>query len=110
MPNDCNNYLTITSTHETDIENILEEINSEIPNVVVKQKTKLGVKLYYTTAWVPNIDFIKQLIDKYPLLWLKNDWIVEDGTAGILIGNKDEFKSFDWFDLSIEAEYFHFHK
>jgi hypothetical protein len=50
MPNECSNRVTITSTNETDITDILQEINKEIPDVIVRQRSKLGMRLEFMTA------------------------------------------------------------
>lgn len=108
MPNDCSNHVTITSTYDRDILSILQEINKEFPNVVVKQQTLFGLRLHFITAWKPPISFTEALIDKYPLAWIKQEWISEDGSSGIWIGKKNDFKSWEWEDLSIDAAHFFF--
>ena len=110
MPNECSNHVTITSTYETDITDILQEFYKEIPNIIVKQTSKLGIRLEFITAWKPDIQFIDTLINKYPLSWIKNEWISEDGKCGIWVGNKNNIKFMDWEDLSIEDEQHFFHK
>tara|TARA_B110000090_G_C13288671_1_gene411052 strand:+ start:765 stop:1097 length:333 start_codon:yes stop_codon:yes gene_type:complete len=110
MPNECSNRVTITSTNENDITYILQEINVEIPDVIVTQSSKLGIRLEFITAWKPDIQFIDTLINKYPLSWIKNEWISEDGKCGIWVGNKNNIKFMDWEDLSIEDEQHFFHK
>ena len=110
MPNECYNRVTITSTNENDITYILQEINVEIPDVIVKQSSKLGIRIEFITAWKPDIQFIDTLINKYPLSWIKNEWISEDGKCGIWVGNKNNIKFMDWEDLSIEDEHHFFHK
>ena len=110
MPNECSNRVTITSTNENDITDILQEINKEIPDVIVRQRSKLGMRLEFITAWKPDIQLIDTLINKYPLSWIKNEWISEDGKCGIWVGNKNNIKFMDWEDLSIEDEHNFFHK
>ena len=110
MPNECSNRVTITSTNENDITYILQEINVEIPDVIVTQSSKLGIRLEFITDWKPDIQFIDTLINKYPLSWIKNEWISEDGKCGIWVGNKNNIKFMDWEDLSIEDEHHFFHK
>jgi Ferredoxin-like domain in Api92-like protein len=108
MPNDCSNRLTITSTSENDIIYILQEIHKEIPNAILKQNSNLGIRVNFITAWQPDIQFIETIVDKYPSVWIKNDWISEDGKSGVWVGKKNNIKSMDWEDLSIEAERFFF--
>jgi hypothetical protein len=110
MPNDCSNRLTITSTCETDIVNILQDFSNKIPNVNVTQSNKLGVMLDFITAWKPDIQFIDAIVAKYPFSWIKNEWISEDGKAGVWVGNANNIKYMEWDDLSIEDINFYFHK
>tara|TARA_R110002074_G_scaffold340636_1_gene511090 strand:- start:120 stop:452 length:333 start_codon:yes stop_codon:yes gene_type:complete len=110
MPNECSNHLTITSTCETDIVDILQEFSDKIQNVSVTQSNKLAVMLDFITAWKPDIQFIDAIVDKYPLSWIKNEWISEDGKAGVWVGSKNNIKYMDWDDLSIEDINFYFHK
>ena len=108
MPNDCSNRLTVVSVSESDIKNILQEIHQEIPDVIVAQNSKLGIRVNFVTPWKPDLNFIKKISDKYPLVWIKNEWISEDGTSGIWVGKKNNVKSMVWDDISIEAENFFF--
>ena len=108
MPNECSNRVTITSTCENDIVCILQEIKKEVPHVCVTQQSKLGLRLQYITAWSPNIHFFETMVNCYPFVRVKNEWISEDGTAGIWIGVKQEKKTLEWEDLSIEEESFYF--
>jgi len=110
MPNECSNHLTITSTCETDIVDILQEFSDKLQNVSVTQSNKLAVMLDFITAWKPDIQFIDAIVDKYPLSWIKNEWISEDGKAGVWVGSKNNIKYMDWDDLSIEDINFYFHK
>jgi hypothetical protein len=102
--------MTITSTCETDIVDILQEFSDKIQNVSVTQSNKLAVMLDFITAWKPDIQFIDAIVDKYPLSWIKNEWISEDGKAGVWVGSKNNIKYMDWDDLSIEDINFYFHK
>ena len=110
MPNECSNHLTITSTCETDIVDILQEFSDKIQNVSVTQSNKLAVMLDFITAWKPDIQFIDAIVAKYPFSWIKNEWISEDGKAGVWVGNANNIKYMEWDDLSIEDINFYFHK
>ena len=110
MPNECSNRVTITSTNESDITDILQKFYKHIPNVIVNQSSKLGIRIEFITAWKPDIQFIDEIVNKYPLSWIKNEWISEDGKSGIWVGNKTNIKFMDWDDLSIEEEHFFFHE
>jgi len=108
MPNDCYNRLTITSTSDTDIESILQYITKEIPNVVVTQHSKFGLRLHYYTEWTCNFHFTELLLQNYPYAWIKNEWISEDGISGIWIGKQNNIKTVEWEDLSIDEEHYYF--
>ena len=108
MPNDCDNYLTVTTNSENVIPEILQEIQHEFAQVTVRRQHALGLRVKYTTPWEPKIQFLEMLVDKYPSIWIKNDWVSEDGTAGICVGKQNDLKRFDWEELCIEAEHFHF--
>mgnify|MGYP003681166623 FL=1 len=108
MPNDCSNLVTITSKYENDLEEMLQEMCKEIPNMNITERGRFGIRMNYVTAWKPDIQMIGKLVDKYPLVWLKNEWISEDGKAGIWVGNRNKKKFMDWDDLSLEDENFHF--
>jgi hypothetical protein len=45
---------------------------------------------------------------KYPLCWIKDEWISEDGKAGVWIGYNNSIKRLEWDDLSIEDEHYMF--
>ena len=113
MPNECSNYLTIVSTAETaetDIQAVLEEIQSKLRrHISITQRSKAGLRCKYITAWEPNFEFIETLLETYPLIWIKNEWISEDGTSGIFVGEKNNIQTLCWQDLSLEAEDFFFH-
>jgi len=112
MPNECSNYITITTTAETaeaDIQSILQEIQSKSRRlVIITQRNKAGLRCKYITDWEPNFEFIETLLERYPLIWIKNEWISEDGTAGIFVGEINNIQSLCWQDLSLEAEDFFF--
>lgn len=111
MPNDCSNKLTIV-THSTSISGIeelnkliKEEINN-IPNVEIIVSGEKGIICKFTTAWTPNFKWLETIHEKYQLCWIKNEWIVEDGNAGVWIGRFEDTNTkitrYEWRDLSIE--------
>lgn len=107
MPNDCVNYLTIISSSESDITEIIES-DSKMVDVKIDKISKKGIRFHFKTAWKPNYIWLELLNKKYPSIWIKNEWISEDGKAGIWISDKTKIKSLEWDDLSIEDEYYHF--
>ena len=105
MPNECINHVTITFPSE-----IKEELESDIKKmqIVITQTGKNGVRFHITTAWIPDNAWLESLTKKYPSCWIKNEWISEDGKAGVWIAYKKDIKFMEWDDLSIEDEHFMF--
>jgi hypothetical protein len=106
MPNECINHVTITFPSE-----IKEELESDIKKmqIVITQTGKNGVRFHITTAWIPDNAWLESLTKKYPSCWIKNEWISEDGTAGVWVAYKNDIKFMEWEDLSIEDEHYMFH-
>ena len=104
MPNDCVNHLTITSTSETDLKEIMESDMS----IVIDKRGKNGIRFHYTSSWEPDYSWLESVSKKYPSCWIKNEWISEEGKAGVWIGCKNNIKWMEWDDLSIEDEYYMF--
>ena len=94
MPNDCNNWITVTCNDETTfnkfIENELfdiEKYNSEHHEVIkILKKGKLGIVFKLWSPWVPNFDWLETTLNNYPGIWIKNEWREEGGMAGVWIG------------------------
>jgi hypothetical protein len=107
MPNECINHLTIISLSESDISKIMES-DIKILNVTIDKIAKKGIRFHFKTEWKPNYQWLELLRNKYPSIWIKNDWISEDGNAGVWIGHKKNIKLVEWDDLSIEDEYYYF--
>lgn len=105
MPNECRNHITITFPSEikTDLESDIKKMQ-----IVITQTGKNGVRFHLTTAWIPDNAWLESLTKKYPSCWIKNEWISEDGTAGVWIAYKNDIKFMEWDDLSIEDEHFMF--
>jgi hypothetical protein len=40
--------------------------------------------------------------------WIKDEWISEDGLAGVWIATGNDVKRLDWDDLSLEDEHYLF--
>jgi hypothetical protein len=106
MPNECINHVTITFPSE-----IKEELESDIKKmqIVITQTGKNGVRFHITTAWIPDNAWLESLTKKYPSCWIKNEWISEDGKAGVWVAYKNNIKFMEWEDLSIEDEHYMFH-
>jgi len=113
MPNNCWNYLTITGEEE-ELKNIIKEEFKSLPsnhfNILQRGQEALKCKLW--SAWHPNFEWLESLLEKYPSIWVKDIWTVEDGEAGAWIGTarsgKKEIRQLTWEDMSIEEEMYRF--
>lgn len=105
MPNECINHITITFPSE-----LKEQMESNMQTIdrTVKQSGKNGMRFYYSTAWLPDYVWLESMTKKYPLCWIKDEWISEDGKAGVWIGYNNNIKRLEWDDLSIEDEHYMF--
>lgn len=108
MPNDCWNEIVITGDSD-DIKKFHEEFR-DIPEWALEMKIKkeLIVQFRIWSRWIPDFPWLEGLFDKYPSLWVKNIWHEEGGKAGIWVGKKDNVKTLEWDDISIEEQYFKF--
>jgi len=77
-------------------------------NIVIVQTGKNGIRFHIMTAWIPDNAWLESLTKKYPSCWIKNEWISEDGKAGVWVAYKKDIKFMEWDDLSIEDEHFMF--
>jgi hypothetical protein len=108
MPNECTNHITITSIVESDITNIYTFEIPSLYEVTIHKRGKNGIRFTTITGWSPDYQWIESLIKKYPMCWVKNEWISEDGSAGIWVGDSTKNSAYEWIDLSIEDEFFLF--
>jgi hypothetical protein len=117
----CWNTITITSSKK-ELKNIIKnefQYKNESDEYVYKENITIikegsrGLKLKMLTIWRPDFDLLEKIVKKFPFCWIKNEWINEEGDAGIWIGFLQEngnknIDQFEWSDLSIETEYYHF--
>ena len=111
MPNECINRVTITSSSEENISTIVDTILPGLRDLKMNQHGKLGIRVEFITAWKPDYLWLQTLLAAYPSCWIKNEWIVEDGKAGIWIGynsGTQRISSMEWDDLSLEAAHYFF--
>jgi len=111
MPNECVNRITITSSSSSDIDSIFNTNLSTVHELHINQRGKLGIRAEFITAWKPDYLWLQTLLSAYPSCWIKNEWIVEDGKAGVWIAyNKgtQHITSMEWDDLSLEANHYLF--
>jgi len=72
-----------------------------------KQTSKKGIRVDIITAWKPDFAWLETVHKKYPSCWIKNEWISEDGAAGVWIAH-NSIKCMEWDDLSLEDEFYIF--
>ena len=108
MPNDCWNHITITANKE-ELETLIQKEFSKYDNkdlFSISEKGAEGVRIRLWSAWYPQIEWLESLLTNYPSCWVKNEWIVEDGQAGIWIGTaregEKEVRQFIWDDMCWE--------
>jgi hypothetical protein len=74
-------------------------------NIIIRGKK--GLNIEFITPWVPPLELLKFLIDKYKI-WVKCEWREEGGLAGIFVGQHNGEQSiireFVWDDWCIEEE------
>ena len=115
MPNDCWNHITITADKDDLIQimkNEFAKYEGKEEIFSISQRGDEAVRLRIWSAWHPDFQWLESLLRKYPSCWVKNEWTVEDGQAGVWLGTvregKEEIRQFLWEDMSIEEEVYRF--
>ena len=93
----CMNYLTIISAADDDI---LRELK-HIPDLQIVKHGDKGMQVRFKSESKPDFDWLQSL-NKRCVWWIKDEWISENGLAGVWIGNGNEIKNYEWDDLSLE--------
>jgi hypothetical protein len=124
MPNDCWNRMCVACDNKDEFKNFvnnemlaLPSDNKEntyhetIEHVVI---TEYGSRFMLWTPNQPDFEWLTGLLEKYPTLWIKDEWIEEGGIAGVWVGWIDKethepvVHQTHWLDLTIEGYDFHF--
>lgn len=113
MPNDCWNYIMITSKDSNELNTLLQTEIKEHHRAIIIKKGKYGLIIRLWSPWTPHFNWFSELLDDYPGCWIKNEWDEEGGTAGVWVGFVDEnneknIKSLEWQDLCLEEKHFLF--
>ena len=117
MPNDCWNHITITADKDELsqlMENEFTKYQQREENEIfsISQRGDQAVRIRIWSAWHPDFQWLESLLTKYPSCWVKDEWNVEDGQAGVWLGTaregKKEIRQFLWEDMSIEEEAYRF--
>jgi len=111
MPNSCWNTITITGSKE-DIYDFTKSAFKDVPEwaLHIHKQGTLGIHFDIWSRWTVDTEWLEEILAKYPSMWIKDIWKVEDGQAGIWIGSKDGIRTFYWDDLGIQEWYEFFEK
>ena len=97
MPNDCWNHITIKAP-ENHIRVILTTAFTEIPQWAVEFQ-QIGTEALVFRLWSrnnPAIEFMNNLWETYPQVWIKNSWSEEGGYAGVIVGKANNIQDLMW--------------
>jgi hypothetical protein len=108
MPNECSNSITIISLEESEISRIFEHEIKCLPEFHISRHKKNGIRFSYKTAWKADYTWLDRLHRLYPSCWIKNEWIAEDGLAGVWVADENQISTMEWNDLSLEDEHYMF--
>ena len=99
----CMNYLTIVSNAHDDI---LRELK-HIPTLQINKHGDKAIKVRFKSDLKPDFEWLNSLHLRYNW-WIKDEWISEDGFAGVWIASGNDIKNYEWDDLSLEEDNYHF--
>jgi len=103
MPNDCDNHVMLYADKAT-IQAIADSAGrlfdlvkaTELPEGTRVYNFRLhaagqgAIRFSIDSAWAPPDDLFAALVDEYPIVFMKNEWYVEDGPAGVWVATKEE--------------------
>ena len=73
-------------------------------NVKIAHRSENYITFSYPFRNGPIYDYLKQLVISHPKCWFKNEYITEDGNAGVWIGRMGPkgptTQEVEWFELS----------
>lgn len=122
MPNHCDNIITITIKNSDELYRLIDDefghflnknyTSNDNEKFYIYRSGDYGINFKLRSDWVADFIWLEGLITKYPEIWIKNNWLSEDGSAGIWIGTmrngEKEIKRLDWQDMSLEEEMYTF--
>jgi hypothetical protein len=110
MPNDCWNHVTVYAP--TDFIQTLVSIKQRFFDLVaqppaaipehehfgsdrfygyqVDQVGQEALQFRFVSAWKPPLRFFGLLLKEHPIHFLKVTWTVEDGSAGVMVGQRNK--------------------
>lgn len=95
----CINYLTIVSPNDYDI---LRELK-HIPKLSIIKSSDQAIRVRFINQ-KPDFDFLTLLSTRHNL-WIKNEWLLKDGKAGVWISDGTNY---EWDDLSLDDDHYIF--
>lgn len=121
MSTDCWNTYTVIG-NPGDVYSLYEEglqglrqtnpivMNEDIDQIRILQRRERGVRFVYKSQWNPNTPWMEHMLERYPSLWMKNEWSDEGGRSGIIIGGvlygrHYPLQEFRWDDVLFEDEF-----
>ncbi len=112
MPNDCWNNLTIIGSKEDIARYAAKELKKmdgqTIPEWAIKVECvgSRGIIYKVWSRWQPEFHWLEGLLDKYPSLWIKDEWSEEGGYEGVWVGTVKEgekvIQRMEWMGLCLE--------
>lgn len=103
MPNDCWNRIVIKGTTSQLMSILNEDLQSFRPDEFKKIRVGAEILIFKLwSPWMPNMTFMNNILNKYDNLWMLNEWREEGGDAGVIVGKKDDLRSFSWDEGCIE--------
>jgi hypothetical protein len=123
MTNDCWNHIMIVCdpTDQPSCDQlrqfIIDELNQIYQNddvfddkIRIHKQHHSYILFTLWSRWYPDFEWLDGLLDKYPALWIKNEWYEEGGQAGVWVGRiveeQKEIRHFDWDDICIDHPVF----
>lgn len=125
MPNDCRNTITIYASAATI--KALKDAGIKLAELIKHHELPEDLRLYdynlhtagkeamifsVQSAWVPPLPLLEAIAVELSTVFIKNEWYVEDGSAGVWIaepakaaGAPPIFRSMEWDEGCIEAKF-----
>jgi len=107
--------MTVTADKDV-IENFFQEEFKNIPEwaLDIRAHGIEGLIFKLWSRWIPDFAWLEGLLDKYPNIWIKNEWSEEGGQEGVWIGTnrdgegKKDIQRLEWMGMCLEEEFHRF--
>ena len=106
--------MTVTADKDV-IEKFFQEEFKNIPEwaLDIQAHGIEGLIFKLWSRWIPDFAWLEGLLDKYPNIWIKNEWNEEGGQEGVWIGTnrgKKDIQRLEWMGMCLEEEFHRFRK